>query len=128
MSPEQSLGDSEPDARSDVYSLGAVAYFLLTGVPPFEGDRTIKIILAHAHQEVVPPSRLRSEIPADLEQVILRAMAKNPADRFQSVLALRQALAECAAAGEWGSGDAAKWWQANGVVDQEAMAMSGSTI
>ena len=98
MSPEQALGDSDPDARSDIYSMGAVAYFLLTGAPPFEGDRTIKIILAHAHQEVVPPSRLRSDIPTDLEQVILRCMAKNPADRYQSALALRQALAECVAA------------------------------
>jgi serine/threonine-protein kinase len=128
MSPEQALGDSDPDARSDIYSMGAVAYFLLTGVPPFEGDRTIKIILAHAHQEVVPPSRLRSEVPADFEQLILRAMAKNPADRFQSALSLRQALAECSAAGGWSHGDAAKWWQANGTVDQEALALSGSAI
>jgi serine/threonine-protein kinase len=119
MSPEQALGDSEPDARSDIYSLGAVAYFLLTGVPPFDGDRPIKIILAHAHQAVVPPSRLRAEIAPDLEQVVLRCLAKNPADRFQHVLALRQALSECAAAGRWSHGDAAKWWHANGAAESQ---------
>ena len=63
MSPEQALGDSEPDARSDIYSLGAVAYFLLTGVPPFDGDKPIKIILAQRNEQVVPPSRLRPDIP-----------------------------------------------------------------
>ena len=83
MSPEQALGDSEPDARSDIYSLGAVAYYLLTGAPPFEGDKPIKIILAHAHDPVVPPSRLRSDVPADLEQVVLRCLAKNPDDRYR---------------------------------------------
>ena len=73
MSPEQALGDSEPDARSDIYSLGAVAYFLLTGVPPFDGDKPMRVILAHAHEPVVPPSHLRGDIPADLEAVVMRA-------------------------------------------------------
>ncbi len=117
MSPEQALGDTEPDARSDVYSLGAVAYYLLTGVPPFEGDKTLKIILAHAHQQVTAPSRLRSEIPADLEQVVLRCLAKNPADRYQSVAELREALADCVVAGGWTSRDAAHWWQTAGSRD-----------
>ncbi len=58
MSPEQALGDSEPDERSDIYSLGAVAYYLLTGSPPFEGDKPMRVILAHAHEPVVPPSTL----------------------------------------------------------------------
>ncbi len=128
MSPEQALGDSEPDARSDIYSLGAVAYFLLTGVPPFDGDKAIKIILAHAQQPVVPPSRLRSEIGADLEQVVLRALAKKPADRFQSVVEMRQALAECVAAGGWTSEDAARWWRANATADAQAEAMVAAAL
>jgi eukaryotic-like serine/threonine-protein kinase len=117
MSPEQALGDSEPDARSDVYSLGALAYFLLTGAPPFVGEKPIKIILAHAHEAVVAPSRLRSEIPLDLEKVVLRCLAKNPNDRYQSALELRQALGDCVAAGGWSHEDAARWWQANGSSD-----------
>jgi serine/threonine-protein kinase len=128
MAPEQALGDSEPDERCDVYSLGAVAYFLLTGRPPFEGDRPIKVILAHAHDEVVPPSRHRSGVPADLEQVVLRCLAKNPDDRFPSAAALRQSLAECESAGRWTHGDAAQWWQANGQSDWQAEALAASAI
>lgn len=111
MSPEQALGDAEVDARSDIYSLGAVGYYLLTGRPPFEGDRPIKVILAHAHGEVTPPSRLRPEIPADLEQVILRALAKRPEDRYPDVTALSDALGQCEAAGRWSREEAARWWQ-----------------
>ena len=57
MSPEQAMGDIKPDARSDLYSLGAVAYYILTGRPPFEGDQPIKVIMAHVNQEVEPPSQ-----------------------------------------------------------------------
>jgi serine/threonine protein kinase len=61
MSPEQALG-STPDARSDIYSLGAVAYFWLTGQPPFTGDRPMEVLVAHARDPVRPPRELRSEI------------------------------------------------------------------
>lgn len=128
MSPEQALGDSEPDARSDIYSLGAVAYYLLTGAPPFDGDRPIKIILAHAHDPVVPPSRLRADVPADLEQVVLRCLAKNPDDRYPDVRALRQALSECVAAGGWTHDDAARWWNTNGQPDAHAEALATAAI
>lgn len=110
MSPEQALGDADVDHRSDIYSLGAVGYYLLTGRPPFEGDRPIKIILAHAHEEVTPPSRYRPYIPSDLEQVILRALAKRPEDRYPDVDALSEALAQCESAGRWSREDAARWW------------------
>ena len=83
MSPEQAIGDATPDARSDIYSLGAVGYFLLTARPPFVGDNPIKVMIAQAHDEVVPPSHYRPDLPADLERVILRCLAKSPADRFQ---------------------------------------------
>ena len=115
MSPEQALGDSEPDARSDIYSLGAVAYYLLTGVPPFDGDKAIKIILAHAHQPVVPPSRLRSEIPADVERSCCAAWPRIRPSAIKTAAELRQAFADCVAAGGWTRDDAARWWQANGV-------------
>lgn len=111
MSPEQALGDADVDPRSDIYSLGAVGYYLLTGRPPFEGARPVKIILAHAHEEVIPPSRLRPDIPADLEQVILRTLAKRPEDRYPNVQALAEALAQCESAGRWSREDAARWWE-----------------
>ena len=128
MAPEQALGDSEPDERSDIYSLGAVAYYLLTGHPPFEGDRPIKIILAHAHDAVVPPSQHRQDMPHDLEQVILRCLAKNPLERYPSAAALREALAECQAAGHWTTADAAQWWRAHGRADHQAEALAASAI
>jgi len=128
MAPEQALGDSEPDERSDIYSLGAVAYYMLTGHPPFEGDRAIKIILSHAHDVVVPPTRLRADLPPDIEQIILRCLAKNPAERYGSAAALREALGECGHYGGWTSQDAATWWKANGQAHHEAEALAASAI
>ncbi|MHC4180784.1 MAG: serine/threonine-protein kinase, partial [Planctomycetota bacterium] len=121
MSPEQATGDEQPDARSDIYSLGAVGYYLLTARPPFEGDKPIKVMIAAAHDEVVPPSRHREGIPTDLEQVILRCLAKAPADRFQDAASLAEALARCEAADQWPRHRAAEWW----MQQQETTARSG---
>ncbi|MFL5339883.1 MAG: serine/threonine-protein kinase [Gemmataceae bacterium] len=110
MSPEQARGLDDIDARSDIYSLGAVGYTLLTGRPPFEGKTPLDVIIALAHDEVVPPSKIQTDVRADVEAVILRCLAKNPADRFQDVESLQQALAECASAGLWTQTDAARWW------------------
>lgn len=114
MSPEQASGSAEPDARSDIYALGAVAYFMLTGHAPFESDKPLRVLFAHANDPVVPPSQHRPDIPADLEEVILRCLAKKPADRYQSAMALRHALRECDASGKWGRDDAARWWTSAG--------------
>ena len=111
MSPEQATDDSEPDARSDIYSLGAVAYFLLIGLPPFAAEDPIKVIIAHASKDVVPPSQLRADVPADLEAVVMRCLAKQPEDRFQDAASLWAALGQCADANEWGRNHAADWWR-----------------
>ncbi|MBL9089858.1 MAG: serine/threonine protein kinase [Planctomycetaceae bacterium] len=113
MSPEQATGDSEPDARSDIYALGAVAYFMLTGRPPFESDKPLKVLFAHANEPVLPPTRLRADVPADLEEVILRCLAKSPAERFQDAVSLRFALRDCECWGKWTRDDAARWWNAS---------------
>jgi serine/threonine-protein kinase len=113
MSPEQARGIDELDARSDIYSLGAVGYALLTGRPPFEQKNPFDVMIAHARDKVVPPSELRADVPADLEQVILRCLAKTPEDRFPNADSLEQALAECAVADGWTQADAARWWQEN---------------
>jgi len=115
MSPEQATGDSEPDARSDIYSLGAVAYYLLTARPPFEGTKPIKVMISHAHHEVVPPSKHAPGIPADLEQVVLRCLAKDPADRPKDAASLEKDLGECEAAAGWSAQHACRWWEEHGI-------------
>jgi serine/threonine-protein kinase len=110
MSPEQARGLDDIDARSDIYSLGAVGYMLLTGRPPFDGKSPVDVIVALSHDDPVPPSKVQPQVPADLESVILRCLAKNPADRFPDAESLEQALAECGVAGQWTQSDAARWW------------------
>jgi serine/threonine-protein kinase len=111
MSPEQALGGRELDERSDIYSMGTVAYFLLTGSPPFHRGGGLEVMIAHARDPVVPPSRLRADLPEDLERVVLRCLAKDPAGRYQDAESLERALGECASAGEWDQGKAARWWR-----------------
>lgn len=110
MSPEQARGFENTDARSDIYSLGAVAYALLCGRAPFEGTSPLDVLIAHARDEVVPPSQVKADVPEDLENVILRCLAKNPDERFQDAASLEQALADCEDAERWSQADAAGWW------------------
>jgi serine/threonine-protein kinase len=124
MSPEQARGVADLDARSDIYSLGAVAYTLLTGRPPFESTNPMDVIIAHVRDEAVRPSQHQADVPADLEQVILRCLAKSPAKRFQDALSLEHALAQCAAADQWTQSQAARWWHENGQIAAAAPAMS----
>jgi serine/threonine-protein kinase len=114
MSPEQASGVREVDERSDIYSLGAVAYYLLTGRPPFEGDGGLAVMIAHARDPVTPPSQVRPGVPEDLERVVLRCLAKDPVDRFADAKSLDRSLAECACADDWDHERAARWWQGDG--------------
>jgi eukaryotic-like serine/threonine-protein kinase len=111
MAPEQVRGGRELDGRSDLYSLGAVAYYLLTGRPPFDGEGGIRVMFAHAREPVVPPSRDRADVPEDLERVVLRCLAKDRAQRFPDAEGLEQALGTCACAGDWDPDRAAHWWR-----------------
>jgi serine/threonine-protein kinase len=112
MAPEQALADRSLDARADIYALGAVMYFALTGQPPFTGESAFAVMMAHARDPVVPPSQVRPGVPEDLERVILRCLAKKRDDRFATVKALADALAACASAPEWGPNRADAWWAA----------------
>jgi serine/threonine-protein kinase len=111
MSPEQAMGVRELDERSDIYSLGAVAYYLLTGRPPFDEGGAIAVLVAHARDRVVPPSEVRGGIPDDLERVVLRCLAKDAADRFEDAESLERALGECSCAGDWNQVEASRWWR-----------------
>jgi serine/threonine-protein kinase len=110
MAPEQALGDEKLDARTDLYALGAIAYHMLSGQPPFQDENPMAVMIAHARQEVLPISCHRADVPDDLQQVVLRCLAKSPADRYADAMELEQALAACSAAGEWDARKAAVWW------------------
>jgi serine/threonine-protein kinase len=114
MAPEQATGDPTLGARADIYALGCIMYFALTGQPPFQAGSAFEVMTAHARDPVVPPSQVRPDIPADLEQVIMRCLAKKPDDRFPDVKALGKALAACAAASAWNAELADAWWAENG--------------
>jgi eukaryotic-like serine/threonine-protein kinase len=116
MSPEQATGSHELDERSDIYSLGAVAYYLLTGRPPFDADGAVAAMIAHARDSVVPPSQLQIGIPEDLERVVLRCLLKEPADRFPDAASLERELRECACVSDWDQDRATSWWQHSGQV------------
>ncbi len=110
MAPEQALGAQELDARSDLYALGAIAYHMLCGQPPFPGKNPMAVMIAQAHEAVPPITSHRTDIPDDLQQVVLRCLAKSPPDRYADAKELEQALANCAAATAWDTQKAAVWW------------------
>jgi serine/threonine-protein kinase len=83
LSPEQARG-APVTAASDLYSAGVVLYEMLTGKVPFTGDSAIEIAMKHVNELPKPPSKLRPEIPQELDQVVLRSLAKDPADRYQT--------------------------------------------
>jgi serine/threonine-protein kinase len=110
MSPEQALGRDQVDARSDIYNLGAVGYFLLTGQLPFDRPSTLQMIHAHAYEPVVPVRNLNAAVPADLQGVVLRCLEKDPEHRYTDVVSLEKALATCECAGQWTAERAEEWW------------------
>jgi serine/threonine protein kinase len=110
MAPEQALADRSLDERVDIYALGANIYFALTGQPPFNAATSFEVMMAHARDPVVPPSHVRGDVPADLEQVVLRCLVKKRDDRYPDVRAVSKALTACAAAADWDAEKAALWW------------------
>jgi serine/threonine-protein kinase len=111
MSPEAFDG-ADLTPQSDVYSIGATFYFALTGVPPFDGASFDELRGAHTRAPVVPPSlRIATDVPRAFERVILRCLAKSPADRYPDALALGAALEACARdVPAWSREDASRWW------------------
>ena len=115
MAPELALGE-EVDGRADVYALGCVAYFLLTGRMVFEADNTMRMMVKHIEEKPVPPSqKTERPIPVSLDDAILGCLAKEPASRTPSAAALSAALAFAEADVEpWGEEQAAAWWRERG--------------
>jgi serine/threonine-protein kinase len=111
MAPEAISAPEQLDARGDIYALGAVGYFLLTGTPPFSGRTVIEVLGQHLHGTVIPPSaREGVDVPHDLETLILSCLAKSPAERPQSAAAVVAALRNCGDIAAWDHVDARAWW------------------
>jgi serine/threonine-protein kinase len=95
LSPEQARGE-RVDARSDLYSTGCLLYELLTGRPPFTGDSPVAIAYQHVRENPVPPSRVDPDVPPWADAIVLKAMAKAPADRYQTAADMRADLQRAA--------------------------------
>ena len=95
LSPEQARGE-RVDSRSDLYSTGCLLYELLTGRPPFTGDSPVAIAYQHVRENPVPPSRVDPDVPPWADAIVLKAMAKSPADRYQTAADMRADLQRAA--------------------------------
>jgi eukaryotic-like serine/threonine-protein kinase len=114
MAPEVILGNSDVDRRADVYALGCVAYFLLTGQLVFEADTPIKMLMHHVQTPPTPPSaRTELPIPRDLEELVLACLEKDPAKRPADASQLYGMTCGCQAAQPWTSQAARTWWEYN---------------
>jgi eukaryotic-like serine/threonine-protein kinase len=111
MAPEATLGD-EVDGRADLYALGCVGYFLLTGKQVFEAANALHAIARHLNDVPIPPSQREGiELPAELERLLLACLAKKPGDRPASASELSDGLVAIALA-PWTQAEAAEWWAA----------------
>ena len=109
MAPEQLTEQPTPEPRSDLYALGAVAYYLLTGRQLFEGGTVFQIMLRHMREDPPRPSASR-EVPADLEALVLSLLAKDPADRPSDAAEARRRAEACACHADWTPASAEAWW------------------
>ena len=127
MSPEQALGESDLDGRSDIYAVGCIGYWLLTGGYVFEGNSPVEMLMRHVKDDPVPPSR-RSEltIPPELDAIILQCLAKDRGDRPQTGDELRAALDAIPLNNRWTRDRARKWWDTHHVSSAPRVSTSSS--
>ncbi|MEM9192514.1 MAG: serine/threonine-protein kinase [Myxococcota bacterium] len=128
MAPEAISAPDAVDGRSDLYALGAVGYFLLTGKPVFQGATIVEVCAHHLHSSVTPPSEHIPSVPSDLEELILQCLEKEPDARLEDADALREALLRCAAAPEWAQREARSWWESHGTSRPRESSGESSTV
>jgi serine/threonine-protein kinase len=112
MAPEQAMGQAGVDGRADIYAAGCVAFWLLTGQPPFDAETPMGVLLHHAQTPPARPStRTELPVPPALDDLVLACLAKDPAERPQTARALAQRLAAIAMPETWTDTQARDWWQ-----------------
>ena len=123
IAPEQVLSLGEIDSRADIYSVGCVAYWLLTGELVFRADTAMGVMMHHTHTPPLPPSqRTELPIPPQLDQLILACLEKDPARRPQSARELSRRLADVPVAKPWTEEQAYLWWSRHAPADQRSTA------
>jgi serine/threonine-protein kinase len=121
MAPEAVVSPPEVGVAADLYAVGAVGYFLLTGTPVFQGRSAQELSLQHLRATPEKPGeRLGRPVPADLEAIILRCLEKDPALRPGDARQLEEMLATCADAAAWGAAAARQWWDAENAHKDDA--------
>jgi len=113
MAPEMILGRDDVDRRADVYAIGCVAFYLLTGTRVFQDGNQMQVLVDHVHSEPVPPShRLGRPLPREVDSFVLDCLRKNPDDRPRDAAELLARIASYHLAGQWTAAHARTWWQA----------------
>jgi serine/threonine-protein kinase len=130
LAPEAVTDPSSIGPPADLYSLACVGYFLLTGNNVFDGRTPVDVCIAHVTKPPTPPSQIAKQpIDPGLEQILMRCLAKQPADRYATALDLRNALLALPPASDWSVADARRWWSERRDVEQQVSAASaGATL
>ena len=110
LSPEAILSPAQLDSRADIYALGALAYVLLTGSPPFAGRTLVELCGHHLHTRPQRASERGIDVAEDLERIVMDCLAKDPAARPQTAQDVAERLRRCVEAGRWGEAESARWW------------------
>ncbi|MDT8436583.1 MAG: serine/threonine-protein kinase [Gemmatimonadota bacterium] len=119
LAPETVYGDDEVDARSDIYNLGGVAFWMLTGRPPFTADTAVALMVDHVKSKPPVPSEVSElEIPPELDELVLRCLEKDPLDRFASAREFRRALDAIPVEEPWDGDKAENWWSLHMSADE----------
>ncbi len=122
IAPETVYGPDEIDGRADLYNLGGVAYWMLTGQPPFSSSKSMEVLIDHVKTQPKRPSEISElDIPVELEDIVMRLLEKKPEDRFESAEDLEDALQALAFELPWNRKKAREWWSLHGIVGDNAL-------
>jgi serine/threonine-protein kinase len=129
MAPESITSPDSVDGRADLYALGAVGYYLLTGTHVFTGESIVEVCGHHLHSDPEPlSSRLGKPVAPALEETVLSCLAKDPSRRPQTAWELEQRLADCAGIDPWTTEDAQRWWSTHGELSRKTPLPQGEGV